>query len=75
VRFTGDQENGRKRTLRYGGGDWRASPAEALTFAQKLQAAGKPYELIVYANDDHAVSGNALDRNRRIVEWFRRHLR
>ena len=30
----------------HGGGDWRASPAEALTLAQKLQAAGKPYELI-----------------------------
>ena len=59
----------------HGGGDWRASPAEALTLAQKLQAAGKPYELIIYANDDHAVSGNAVDRNRRIVEWFRKHVR
>ena len=59
----------------HGGGDWRASPAEALTLAQKLQAAGKSYELIIYANDDHAVSGNAVDRNRRIVEWFRRHMR
>jgi dipeptidyl aminopeptidase/acylaminoacyl peptidase len=59
----------------HGGGDWRASPAEALTLAQKLQAAGKPYELIVYANDDHAVSGNAADRNRRIVLWFRKHMR
>ena len=59
----------------HGGGDWRASPAEALTLAQKLQAAGRSYELIIYANDDHAVSGNAVDRNRRIVEWFRGHMR
>jgi dipeptidyl aminopeptidase/acylaminoacyl peptidase len=59
----------------HGGGDWRASPAEALSLAQKLQAAGKTYELIVYANDDHGVSVNLLDRNRRIVEWFRKHIR
>jgi dipeptidyl aminopeptidase/acylaminoacyl peptidase len=59
----------------HGGGDWRASPAEALAFAQKLQAAGKTYELIVYANDDHGISVNSADRNRRIVEWFRKHMR
>ena len=59
----------------HGGGDWRASPAEALSFAQKLQAAGKTYELIVYANDDHGISGHVLDRNRRIVHWFRKHMR
>ena len=40
-----------------------------------LDGLGKPYELIIYANDDHAVSGNAVDRNRRIVEWFRKHMR
>ena len=59
----------------HGTGDWRASAAEALSFAQKLQASGKTYELIVYANDDHGISGNRADSNRRIVEWFKKHMR
>lgn len=59
----------------HGTGDWRASPADALVLAQKLQSAGKPYELIVYANDDHSLNANAVDRNRRIIEWFRKHMR
>jgi dipeptidyl aminopeptidase/acylaminoacyl peptidase len=61
--------------IMHGGGDWRASPAETLAFAQKLQAAGKTFELIVYANDDHAISGHTADRNRRIIDWFRQHMR
>ena len=59
----------------HGSGDWRASPADALAFAQKLQAAGKTYELVVYANDDHGLSGHIADRDRRILEWFRKHMR
>lgn len=59
----------------HGGGDWRASPADTLAFAQKLQAAGKRYELIVYANDDHGLSNNTTDSQRRVIEWFRKHMR
>jgi len=59
----------------HGGGDWRASPIESMNFAQKLHAAGREYELVVYANDDHAITVNRIDRNRRIVEWFRTHMR
>ena len=58
-----------------GTGDWRVSPMEALQFAQKLQAAGKAYELVMYANDDHGLTVNRTDSNRRIVEWFKKHLR
>ena len=61
--------------IMHGGGDWRASPAESMTLAQKLHTLGKSYELIVYANDDHGVSVNVADRNRRIIDWFRRHMR
>ena len=32
-------------------------------------------DVIVYANDDHGVSVNVADRNRRIIDWFRRHMR
>jgi dipeptidyl aminopeptidase/acylaminoacyl peptidase len=55
--------------------DWRSSPADTLAFAQKLQEAGKTYQLIVYANDDHRLNANKLESNRQIVEWFRKHMR
>lgn len=58
-----------------GGSDWRTDPGDALTLAQKLQALGKPYELVVYAGDNHIVANNRVDRDRRIVEWFKKHLK
>jgi dipeptidyl aminopeptidase/acylaminoacyl peptidase len=58
----------------HGGADWRADPGTALEFAQALQRAGATYEMIIYAGDDHAISMNKEDSNRRIVEWFRRHM-
>jgi dipeptidyl aminopeptidase/acylaminoacyl peptidase len=61
--------------LMHGSADWRASPADTLVFAQKLQQAGKTYELVSYANDDHSLSLNKDDSYRRIVSWFRRHMR
>jgi dipeptidyl aminopeptidase/acylaminoacyl peptidase len=61
--------------LMHGGADWRASPADTLAFAQKLQQAGKTYELVVYANDDHALNGNKNDSYRHIASWFRKHMR
>ena len=59
----------------HGAGDWRVSPMDALRFAEKLQSAGKTYELIVYANDDHGLTVNRADSMRRIVEWFKKHMR
>jgi dipeptidyl aminopeptidase/acylaminoacyl peptidase len=61
--------------IMHGTGDWRASAAETLTFAQKLQTAGKTYELVMYANDDHGLSVNRADSNRRILEWFNKHIK
>jgi methionine aminopeptidase len=48
---------------------------QALALAQKLQSFGKTYELIVYAGDDHGVSLNRADAERRIIEWFKKHLK
>jgi dipeptidyl aminopeptidase/acylaminoacyl peptidase len=59
----------------HGSADWRASPTETLVFAQKLQQAGKTYELVVYSDDDHGINANRDDGYRRIVSWFRKHLR
>jgi dipeptidyl aminopeptidase/acylaminoacyl peptidase len=59
-----------------GGADWRVDAGgNALALAQKLQALGKTYELIVYAGDDHGLSRNAADADRRVMGWFKRHMR
>jgi dipeptidyl aminopeptidase/acylaminoacyl peptidase len=58
-----------------GGADWRVDPAETLAFAQALQRVGATYELVVYAGDDHGITVNRDDSNRRIVQWFRKHMR
>ena len=61
--------------LLHGGADWRADPADTLAFAQALQRVGAPYQLVIYAGDNHGIRINRDDSNRRIVEWFRAHLR
>ena len=59
-----------------GGADWRSNAgSQALGLASKLQSLGKTYELYVYAGDDHPLSINRLERERKIVEWFKRYMR
>lgn len=59
----------------HGTADAQISATRALEFAQRLQALGKTYELVMYANDDHGLSMNRQDRDRRVIDWFRKHLR
>jgi len=57
-----------------GNADWRADTGnQALALVQKLQELGKTYELIVYSGDDHGLTLNRADRDKRIVEWFKKH--
>jgi len=60
--------------LLHGGNDQSVPPAQALALAARLQALGKPYELVVREGGNHVLSGWRLERDRAIVEWFRRHL-
>jgi dipeptidyl aminopeptidase/acylaminoacyl peptidase len=60
----------------HGGADWRSNAgSQALGLANKLQSIGKIYELHVYAGDDHPLSINRLDRERKIVEWFKKYMK
>jgi dipeptidyl aminopeptidase/acylaminoacyl peptidase len=60
----------------HGGADWRAEPrSQAQAFAKRLQELGKTYELIIYPDDDHGLSLNRAESDRRIVEWFRRYMK
>lgn len=62
--------------LLQGSGDPLVSTAEnTLPFASALQRQTKTYELVVYDGDTHGIVFNAEDKDRRILEWFRRHAR
>ena len=58
-----------------GTADWRVNTSQVLALAQKLQESRKTYELIIYANDDHGVPLNRADADRRVVEWFKMHMK
>jgi len=51
------------------------SASQSLALAQQLQKLGKTYELIIYAQDNHYLSRNQEDRDRRAVTWFKRHMK
>lgn len=60
----------------HGGADWRSDAAtQSIALAQRLQSLRRKYELHIYADDDHAISLNREDRDRRVVNWFREHLK
>jgi dienelactone hydrolase len=54
-----------------GGADAATPPAQTIVYAQKLEEAGKLYELTIYAKDDHEVSQNREERIRRTIDWFK----
>lgn len=59
----------------HGTADWRVDPNDALRMAARLQALGREYGLVMYAGDDHFLSANRRDVDRRIMEWFEAHRR
>ena len=61
--------------LLHGTADAQISATRALEFAQQLQALGKTYELVMYANDGHGLPMNRRDSDRRVIAWFRKHIR
>jgi dipeptidyl aminopeptidase/acylaminoacyl peptidase len=61
--------------IMHGGDDKSVNPAQSLNLAQRLQKAGKVYELLVYAGDNHILAQNQEDRDRRAVRWFKKYLK
>lgn len=55
----------------HGADDEEVPATEAMAFATKLAQLKKRYQLMVYANDIHEVANNRLDRDARIMAWFR----
>jgi dipeptidyl aminopeptidase/acylaminoacyl peptidase len=61
--------------LMHGGADRDVDPAQALALAGALQRMGKPYELAIYAGDNHVLSAHRVERDAHAVAWFSAHLR
>ena len=59
----------------HGGADKSVDLDHSLNLAQRLQRLGKKYELVIYADDNHDVSKNQEDRDRRSINWFKRHIK
>ena len=60
--------------LQHGGADAIVHPAVALEFARKLSEAGKTYDLVIYALDDHPIANHFDARVNRAISWMREHL-
>ncbi len=62
--------------IMHGGADWRSDPgSQALGLANRLQSLGKTYELHIYAGDEHPLNVNRLEREQKIVQWFRKYMK
>ena len=61
--------------IMHGANDRSVNTEQSLALAAELQKLGRVYELVVYAEDNHYLSRNQDDRDRRAISWFRKYLR
>lgn len=64
---------GKPLLLLHGGRDESIPPTHSLELALKLEEAGLPYEIHVYAGDGHLLLENKEESLDRIAAWFERH--
>jgi dipeptidyl aminopeptidase/acylaminoacyl peptidase len=57
--------------LLHGGGDRRVPLDQSLRLAAALRAAGGTVELYVYPDDGHELARHGVERDARVVGWFR----
>jgi len=50
-------------------------PKQPLGLAMQLQVLHKEYALILYANGNHLLTADRLDRDAQAISWFRKHMR
>jgi dipeptidyl aminopeptidase/acylaminoacyl peptidase len=58
-----------------GTADQQVDPKQPLALAMQLQDLHKEYALILYANGNHLLTADRLDRDAQAVAWFRKHMR
>lgn len=59
--------------IMHGGSDGDVPPSQSLRLAAKLQALGKPYELIIRSGANHVLTQWRSERDAQAIEWFNRH--
>jgi dipeptidyl aminopeptidase/acylaminoacyl peptidase len=58
----------------HGEEDERVPVSQAKALSEELRKAGKTHELVVFPKGDHGLSTHRFEKNRRIFDWFERHL-
>jgi dipeptidyl aminopeptidase/acylaminoacyl peptidase len=61
--------------LLHGTADWRVSPTQALAMAQALQAARRPYRLVMLEGGDHGLSEYRDEVDRLVAAWLDHYVR
>ena len=62
--------------LLHGAKDPQVNPKHALSLAEKLSASGKSFQLIIFSDGNHILSGSAtVERDRQIVSWFKKYVK
>ena len=61
--------------LMHGGADPQVDPTHSLKLALRLQELGREYAISIFAGGNHGVTQVAPERDRQVLEWFRKHLR
>jgi dipeptidyl aminopeptidase/acylaminoacyl peptidase len=56
----------------HGGADRAVNPSHSLRLAQGLQELGAVYPLVIYAEDDHALTRHRVERDTQAAAWFQR---
>jgi dipeptidyl aminopeptidase/acylaminoacyl peptidase len=59
----------------HGTADWRVSPTQALAMARALQAARRPYRLVMFEGGDHGLSEYRDEVGRLVGDWLDHYVR
>lgn len=60
----------------HGAKDPQVKPDHALQLAQKFSTSGKTFQLIVFSDGNHILSGSDTEeRDRQVVQWFKKHIK
>jgi dipeptidyl aminopeptidase/acylaminoacyl peptidase len=75
VRWPERLHKGTPILLLHGSSDWRVHPTQALNMARALYEARHPFRLVFFEGDDHSLSGNRVEVDRLVIDWFNRYVR
>lgn len=59
--------------IMHGGNDRSMPVTQSLALADRLQELEKPYDLHIFAYEDHMISGRAIERDALATAWYEKH--